>query len=230
MDNVNEYKLIIGGLLHVNEDAKLLEKVELLIDNEWIPLITNVSATTTPNIKVIVDGEEPSQMLKLSFATFEELQQIKAVRISGIVVTEDRHHILHIARNTISTEFRKGTVKEYGLIINVQFFTMLLEHETREEMMVRTLDDFKNYQTTLFLDYSDKDHAELDEYSGTKHEHKTILPNGWAEDILHKQFPESKEIKEKLGISRWNYTERQKEMIVEPVDVAHDETRKIQII
>ena len=221
----NQYNLTIGGLIHVNEEEKILEKIELFVDDEWVPLITDVSATKYQNLKIIVDGYEPSQMVRLSFPNFGELERIKAIRITGFVVREGKYNILHVARNTVETRFAKGEDKEYAAIINLQFFTLLLQGESQTEMMKRTISDYTKYNTTLFLDCTHED-AELDEYKLTEHKQKTLVPRDKAVHILYKQFPEAEAIIEKFQIERWNYTERQGTHEIEPVSQTEEKNLK----
>lgn len=227
---MEKYVLTISGLLNVKDDAKIMEKIELYIDGEWIPLITETSSSTHKNTKVIVDGEITGQLPRLSFSTFEELKKIKAIRVTGMVLGEGKYKILHIARNTISTTFEKGVHNEYGVMINLQFFTFPLENETHIEMIKRTTKDFEKYHTTLFLDCSDSQTAELDEYNGTKFKSKTMLTRKKAEEVLEKQFPEIDYIKNNIEIDRWNYTERKMNIVISSLENTLDNSMKIKII
>lgn len=203
----NPYCLVIGGLLHVDEDTRLLAEVEVYAGDTWVPLVTDISATEQESIKVIVDGENPSELIQLYFDSYEELEQIKAIRITGMAVGEGAKRILHIVRTTINITFEKSLRREYGITANIQFPMLLQRGETIQQMFKRDMKFFENQTAIFLMEYSSGKYAEFDDYcqEGKK---KMLIPKGKAMEVLNTQFRNVEAVLEKEGTDRWNFFEK----------------------
>ena len=220
----------IGGIIHVDEDAKILGKVEIYADGEWILLPTDISSTKKDQIKVFVDANHPGETIFLCFKSLMELEKIQAVRITGLAI-DKRRGDLHIARNTISLEFDEFSGKEYGIAVRIQFPALLLKGETFTELMKRNEDAFFSYDESLFFTYTSGNMAELDEYKKSKPIAKTYVPVEQAKEVLGKQFDGIIDIFDVFGIRRWNYMERKRTYICKPIsDSKEVDLLKIPII
>lgn len=221
----------IGGIIHVDEDAKILGKVEIYADGEWILLPTDISSTKKDQIKVFVDADHPGETISLCFKSLMELEKIQAVRMTGMTIDRRRGDLLHIARNTISLEFDEYAGKDYGIAVKIQFPALLLKGEAFTELMKRNEEAFFSYDESLFFTYTSGNMAELDEYKKTKPIAKTYVPVEQAREVLEKQFDGIIDIFDAFGIRRWNYMERKRNYVCKPIsDSKEVDLLKIPII
>ena len=221
----------IGGIIHVDKGAKILEKIEIYAEGEWISLPTDISSTKIDQIKVIVDADQPEETVSLYFKSFTELEKTKAVRITGMAVDKRREDLIHIVRNTISLKFDECDGKEYGIAVRIRFPALLLEGEQITELMKHNEEAFFSYDESLFFTYTSGNMAELDEYKKTKPIAKTYVPVEQAREVLEKQFDGIIDIFDAFGIRRWNYMERKRNYVCKPIsDSKEVDLLKIPII
>lgn len=206
------YELQLIGLIRTNNNTYISELLELYYEEEngesdWVRLLTDVSATQNPHLKIFVEEFDNGECPTIYFDTLKGLREIKAVRFSALVYDDNQKDLMHIIRKTIETTFAEGESKKYQIGAMLQPPFLKLENETSQELIARSTKELAKSNAALFFEYTKGNYAELDELKDGKCVRKTYVPLNEAERLLEKQFPGILEIFKNEGIKRWNYVD-----------------------
>ncbi len=223
MEEKDCYELQIVGVVKANDNSLITEMIEVLYEEngelKWITLVTDVSATTDPQLKIIVDGILQDDIIKIYFNTYEELQTIKCIRITAMVFETEKRKLLHIARKTIGVNFNSCDKKMYRVSAIINFPFLVLENEKQSELIMRSCEDMKQCEKIKMMEYHTGSYAEYDMYDKCIHKEKIYIPLKKANVYIEDCFPGIKNIMNMYGIEKWNFVNYEKLCVCNAIDV-----------
>lgn len=232
MDEKQYYELQIIGVIKADNNSLITERVEVLYEEndelKWITLVTDVSATSNPQQKIIVDGITRDDIIKIQFDNLDELKTIKCIRITAMVFEVENRKLLHIVRKTIGVNFESSDKKIYRIGVYINFPFLMLENENTDDLIKRSLIDMKQCEMLKMLEYTRGIYVEYDEYEKKKHKEKIYIPIEKGNEIIEKCFPGIRKLMEMYQITRWNLVELEKVHECSAIDI-NPSDNKIEI-